>query len=142
MARGLLKVLSGANEPRRALNPSGGRMSRIVSSKMKNLFSITSPGVTLNDGVQQDIRHRAAELDRCFDRVTGCDVLVEAPKASARHTDAFGIHIRVSVPGDEFVVSHRGSPELQAAIKEAFDVTGRCLRDYVRVVRGEPKSDF
>ena len=125
------------------VNPRGrpARPIRLRVAQMKNLFSITSSDFTLNDGVQQEIRNQAAELGRCFDRITGCDVIVEAPASSAnRRSDAFGIHIRISVPGEEMVISHQGAHELRVAIKEAFDATGRCLKDYARVMRAESKS--
>ena len=110
--------------------------------QMKNLFSINSPDFILNEADQKEIRTRAAELGRFFDGVTGCDVVLEACGSQpSRRGDAYGVHIRVSVPGDEMVVSHRAKRELRVVIKEAFDATGRCLKDYARVMRAETKSD-
>jgi hypothetical protein len=50
------------------------------------------------------------------------------------------VHIRISLPGEQMVVSHEGSFELDAAIHQAFDAAGRCLKDYARVLRDLAKA--
>ena len=139
MACDLLDCFGGAIVRHREIHISKRRPKS--AKQMKNLFSIISPDFTLNETDRQEIRACASGLGRFFDRVTGCDVVVEASRSqSNRRGDAFGVHIRVSMPGDEMVVSHHAKRELRAVIKEAFDATGRCLKDYARVMRTETKS--
>ena len=104
-------------------------------TSMKNLFSISSPDFALNERIEQEIRRKAADLDRDYDRVTGCDVTVAGPRRQTSAAEAYDVQIRVSMPGDELVINSHRSPELREAIREAFDVTGRCLRDYARIMR-------
>jgi hypothetical protein len=45
------------------------------------------------------------------------------------------------MPGEQMVVSHEGSFELDVAIRQAFDAAGRCLKDYARVLRDTAKAE-
>jgi hypothetical protein len=39
------------------------------------------------------------------------------------------------------VISHEGALELDAAVHDAFDAAGRCLKDYARVLRDTAKAE-
>jgi cold shock CspA family protein len=82
----------------------------------------------------------ARGLDRFFDRITNCRVVIER----SRRQDAGGLyHVRVSlgVPRGELVVDR--DPTLHdagRAIREAFREMRRQLQDYVLRMRGETKQ--
>jgi ribosome-associated translation inhibitor RaiA len=138
----------GANEAARELiNPIGMPSNDYIGAKpsripMTSPLSIDSRRLQLSKGAERQIRRKAAGLDECFERVTRCDVTVEGPASNrSRGPVAYGVHIRVSVPGEQMVISNEGSLELDAAISEAFDAAGRCLKDYARILRDTAKAE-
>lgn len=108
---------------------------------MTSPVSIDSRRVRLSKGIARQIRRKAAGLDDCFDRISRYEVTVEgpAPERPCRSA-AYGVHIRISLPGEQMVISEEGSFELDAAIHDAFDAAERCLRDYACVLRDLSKD--
>lgn len=103
---------------------------------MTSALLIDSRQAWLTKGTERQTRRKAAGLDNCFDRVTRCEVRVEGPAPDRfRRPSAYGVHIGTSVPGEQMIMSHESAFELDAAIHEAFDAAGRCLKDYARVLR-------
>ena len=113
--------------------------------------------------VEDRILKEAAKLDRYFNRITSCRVVVEEPH---RHHEQGGrtyhISMEISVPGSTIVVNHEPSLhstlvqeevgewekhlELQpdqkdifVCIRDAFAAARRQLEDYARVLRGDTK---
>ena len=91
------------------------------------------------------IREKAAKLERYFDRVVACRVVVEAPHR--RHTKGklFSVGVTVAVPGKDLVANHTGGnnhahEDAYVAIRDAFDAAGRQLEDYARKMRGNVKT--
>ncbi|HKK26585.1 MAG TPA: HPF/RaiA family ribosome-associated protein [Gemmatimonadota bacterium] len=96
-----------------------------------------------------DLRARIDEeigrLERFFDRITSCHVMVEMPSPRHEEGNLYHVRIEVRVPGTELVVSreppaHERWEELPVAITEAFDAMVRQLEDYVRKLRGDVKT--
>jgi len=52
------------------------------------------------------VQEEADKLERYFDRITSCRVIVEAPLRHHRRGDPFHIRIELGVPGKELVVTH------------------------------------
>lgn len=98
-----------------------------------------------SEAVEAEVRKRAARLERFFDHMTGCRVVIEAPHRHHRHGKLYDVRIDISVPGAELVVNRSG-PKNQAhedvyvALRDAFDAATRQLQDYVRVMRGDVKN--
>ena len=109
------------------------------------------------------IEEEAGKLDRYFDRITSCRVVVEAPHAHHRRGDVFHIRIELGVPGKELVASHEPVARTGAkaqdeeptkkhseieephknvyvAIRDAFKAMRRQLQDYVHCLRQEVKT--
>lgn len=79
-------------------------------------------------------------LDRFFDRITSCRVVIEQPR---RQENGGLYHVRVSlaVPGGELVVDR--DPTLHnpgQAVREAFREMRRQLQDYAQRLRGDTKQ--
>lgn len=98
-----------------------------------------------SEAVEAEVRKRAARLERFFDHMTGCRVVIEAPHRHHRHGKLYDVRIDISVPGTELVVNRSG-PKNQAhedvyvALRDAFEAATRQLQDYVRVMRGDVKN--
>ncbi|MGE5327395.1 MAG: HPF/RaiA family ribosome-associated protein [Deltaproteobacteria bacterium] len=107
---------------------------------MQRPLKITARDFALSDAFDAEIREKAAALDTYFNRITGCDVTVEAPVDHHRKGGPFDVRIRLTVPGKELVANHQSEEGLAAAIREAFDAIRRQLEDYVREHRGDVKA--
>lgn len=87
--------------------------------------------------VEARVREYVARLERFHQRITGCQVTIEAP-AAHRHTGApFNVKIALSLPGAEINVhSERTDDSAHAdvyvALRDAFDVVKRCLKNHAR----------
>jgi len=86
--------------------------------------------------VEDKIRERAAKLDRYYERIMGCRVVVEGK--------LYHVRVDLTVPQGELVVSrepvnHHAHEDVYVAIRDAFDAAQRRLADYARRQRGDIK---
>jgi len=107
-------------------------------------LQITFRHMDTSDAVAARIRARAEELERFFDRIMSCRVVVECRHPRRQQGNLFRIRIDLKVPGREIVVGrdpaqHHAHEDVHVAIRDAFDTTRRLLEDYVREARGEVK---
>lgn len=114
----------------------------------------TSPAVA--DHVQKE----AQKLQRYFDRITHCHVVIIAPHKHHRHGRPYSIHVELGVPRGPLVVNHEPAAHARAddsrreqrqsepnaahddiyvTLRETFDVVRRRLEDHARRLRGEVK---
>lgn len=103
-------------------------------------LDITTQNVSINASDESLIAKKAAKLERLYDRLTGCRVVIEGPGKHHRTGGPYKVRIHLSVPGNELTVDRRSGNDLTASIHAAFDAITRQLRDYVRTRRGEVKS--
>ncbi len=107
---------------------------------MQRPLKITSRDFVLTEPVEAEIRRRAEALDNYYQRLSGCEVTIEAPAIKHhRKGGPFSVRIRVTVPGKELAVDRQDAEEVSQAIREAFDAARRVLEDYVRELRGAVK---
>lgn len=105
---------------------------------------VTFKEIERSYAVEARIRELAAKLDRVFDRVIRCDVMVETPHRHHQKGRQFHVRVLLTVPGGEIVVSHDPGPgeqheDVYAAVRDAFAAAKRQLEDYARksLKRGE-----
>jgi ribosome-associated translation inhibitor RaiA len=111
--------------------------------------------------VAERVQTEADKLNKYFDRITSCRVMIEAPHRHHRRGEAFHVRIELGVPGKELVTTHepgvhhsadesgglqkRHEPEalhkdVYVAIRDAFTAMRRQLQDYVSLLRHEVKN--
>jgi ribosome-associated translation inhibitor RaiA len=121
---------------------------------------ISYRNVLPSGALERLIRDEAAKLERFFERITSCHVLVE--QVQRRRADGAPFHVRaeLGVPGEVLVVSHTadvrplfplreegnthfrppnqsdGSKDPKLAIRQAFHKLERQLQDYARKKTG------
>lgn len=108
-------------------------------------LQITFRNLDASEAVEAKIRTRAEELDRFFDRITGCRVAVEAVNPRNQKGRLYRVRIDLTVPGAEIVVNHaptenHSHEDIYVAVRDSFDAARRRLEDHVRRRRGETKS--
>jgi cold shock CspA family protein/ribosome-associated translation inhibitor RaiA len=111
--------------------------------------------------VASRVQEEANKLERYFDRITSCRVIVEAPHRHHRHGDPFHVRIELGVPGRELVVKHEPTlkreeqgkwhkdleingphKDVYVAIRDAFKAMRRQLQDYVHCLRHDVKTHY
>jgi ribosomal subunit interface protein len=107
-------------------------------------LQITFRHMDSSDAVAARIRERTAELERVFDRITSCRVVVECRHPRHQQGNLFRVRVDLKVPGRELVVgrdpaAHQAHEDVYVAIRDTFDAARRLLEDHVRERRGDVK---
>lgn len=97
-----------------------------------------------SQAVETKIRERAVKLERYYDRIMSCRVVVEAPHRRHHHGKLYHVRVDLTVPNGELVVSREpeerhSHEDVYVAIRDAFDAAQRRLADYARRQRGDIK---
>ncbi len=79
---------------------------------MQQPLRITARDFPLSAAVEAEIRDKAAGLDRYFDRIVGCEVIVEG-RALRHHRKGgpFNVRIGMTVPGGKIAVNRQSEEE-------------------------------
>jgi ribosomal subunit interface protein len=100
-------------------------------------LQITFRDVPASSAVEAKIRENAQRLDRHFDRITACRVVVTA--ITRRHLKGRLYHIRIdlTVPGSEIAISRESGhnhahEDIYVAVRDAFKAARRRLEDHAR----------
>lgn len=112
---------------------------------MQKPIQISARKIELSPALEEDIRRSAAKLEEFCDRITGCQVVVEARHRRHRRGNLYHVRIRLTVPGWEIDVSrepsaHHAHEDLHVTVHDAFDEARRQLEEYVRELRGATKT--
>jgi cold shock CspA family protein/ribosome-associated translation inhibitor RaiA len=107
-------------------------------------LQITFRHMDSSETVAARIRERAEELDRFFNGIVSCRVVVECRHPRHIKGNLFRVGVDVTVPGREIAVgrdpaAHHAHEDIYVAIRDAFDTTRRLLEDHAREVRGDVK---
>jgi ribosome-associated translation inhibitor RaiA len=113
---------------------------------MKLPLQITFRDVPRSAVIEERIKAKVDKLDRLYDRITGCRVVVEAPHRHRQSGNLFHVRIELSVPGGDIVVNrephnNQQHEELSVAVRDAFNAAQRQLQDYARK-KQEPTGSF
>jgi ribosomal subunit interface protein len=97
-----------------------------------------------SDAVEASVREHVAKLEKFYEPIIHCHVVIEAPHRHSHQGGLYEIRIDVSVPGDEIVVSHQGPKDqahedIYVALRDAFRAARRQLQDVRRKQRREIK---
>lgn len=97
-----------------------------------------------SDALEGKIRERAARLDKMYNHVMSCRVVVEQYSHRHHQGNLFRVRVDVTVPGSEIVASHAHSDrheyeDAYVAARDAFDAVERSLEEFARRQRQEVK---
>jgi ribosome-associated translation inhibitor RaiA len=95
---------------------------------------------SVSEEVRAAIRGYAEKLERFYDRITACRVLVDVPQRHRIGTPiVYNVRLDLTVPGGEIVIKRHPRADVLSAAQDAFDAAGRRLQDFARRQRGEVK---
>lgn len=103
-------------------------------------IEITAHNFELLDHMEGDIRARAQRLERYFEKIERCHVVVDVPHAHKAKAHRYCINIRITVPGAELMTDRQENEDFHVAVRDAFNAARRQLADYARVRRGQVKE--
>jgi ribosomal subunit interface protein len=103
-------------------------------------LQITGHGIELSEEMREEITERANRLDRFYDRIMRCRVVVEEPKRHPHEGRLYSVHIIMTVPGGEIVTKREQNDDLWVAMRNSFNAAQRKLEDFSREQRGDIKS--
>ena len=111
---------------------------------MKLPLQITYKNVDSSEAIEASIRRHAARLDRFFDRIMRCRVVVSAPQSRHRKGRLYNVRLDLTIPQHEIIVNRaprldHAYEDIEVAIREAFNSAARQLEDYGRRMRGDVK---
>lgn len=101
---------------------------------------ITGHHVSLKKRDEALVQKRVDKLEKFYDRLTSCRVVITGPGSHQRSGRQYKVRIHLEVPKNDIVVDRQQETELTAAIHAAFDAATRKLQDYARTRRGDVKS--
>lgn len=102
-------------------------------------LQITSRDFELSDAIKSEITEKAGKLDKFYDRITRCRVVVETPHRHKHEGKLYNVQIHLTIPGKEIVVKREPHEDLYVAIRNSFDAAKRKLEDASRLQRGKVK---
>ena len=104
---------------------------------MNTPLEISFKGLDKSDVIEAKIADRAAKLEKHFDRMTHCRVVVSAPNKHHHKGKTYEIKIDIGIPGAApLLVSHEAAvgqaqEDLKIALRDAFDAADRRLHEIV-----------
>lgn len=113
---------------------------------MEYPVQITFRGLEPTDAIKTAIEERAVKLERYYDKIESCKVVIESPHKHKQKGRIYEVKIRLGVPGEDIVVTREPSQhsahedDLYLSINDAFKEVARRLEDHVRKRRGLVKA--
>ncbi len=106
---------------------------------------ITFRDMEPSPAIEERVRERAAKLERFYDRITSCRVLVEEPHLHQHKGKLFHVRIDVTVPGGELVANrshddNHAHEDVYVAIRDAFRAIERQLEEHAQKKKGRVKT--
>jgi len=105
---------------------------------------ISFPGLPIDHAVRDAVLDHVAQLERLWDRITGCHVVISQPHRHQRSGRLYSVRIELVVPGAEIVVNRdhhldHAHEDPLVAVRDAFLALRRRLEDHVRRLHGVEK---
>ena len=94
----------------------------------------------LTEAIESEIQKKSDKLEKVYNRITRCKVVVESPHRHSHQGKLYNVQIRMSVPGAELVIKRNPHEDLYVAVRDSFNAARRKLEDYARRQRGDVKQ--
>jgi cold shock CspA family protein len=112
---------------------------------METPLEITFRNLDHSDAVEAKVREKAVKLEKAFDRITSCRVMIEALNRQHTKGNLFHVTIEVGVPGKQVVVDRNSGKnhaheDIYVALRDAFNAARRRLEDHSRKRAGRVKT--
>jgi ribosomal subunit interface protein len=108
-------------------------------------LQITFRNMQPSAAVEAKVRERAEKLDKFYEHIMSCRVVIEPQHKHHHQGNLYQIRIDVTVPDGELVATqepneHHSYVDVYVAIRDAFDAIRRQLENYAKRRRGDVKT--
>lgn len=86
------------------------------------------------------ITRKAEKLNRIYHRIISCRIVVELEQKHQHQGKIYNVRIDITVPGDEFPVTKISDENVYVAVRDAFAVARRRLKEYAELEKGDGES--
>lgn len=98
-------------------------------------LQITFRNTEPSQAIEADIKKRAAKLDRIYNLILRCRVMVEAPSPNKPQGGLYHTSVELTLPGSRLIVNrnpdmHHSYTDVHLSIRDAFLSTERQLEEY------------
>lgn len=95
--------------------------------------------------IENKIKAQVQKLEKHYDRITGCKVVVEAPHQHHHKGKLYRTEVDLTIPGEEIVANrnphlNHAHEDVYVAIRDAFRAARRKLGNQVKRRRGHVKA--
>lgn len=87
--------------------------------------------------LEAKIHQKAEKLNKIFPRIMGCRVVVDFEQKHRHQGKIFNVKIDLTVPGDELPVTHNSNENAYVAVRDAFMVARRRLKEYAEIQKND-----
>lgn len=102
-------------------------------------LKITVRSVALSEAAKEEIREKSELLNKYYDRIIRCEVIVDAPHRHRSKGLLYEVRINITAPDTELIIKRETNEDLYVAIRDAFDAARRHLEDLAHRQRREIK---
>lgn len=103
-------------------------------------IQVTIRDIPQSTAIESHILKKASKLDKYYDRIQSCRVIIDLPQKHKHQGKLFRVRIDLTVPGKELVVNHKLDEDVYVAIRDAFHAVIRQLEHYAQRRRGTVKT--
>ncbi len=112
---------------------------------MQTPAEIVFRDIPRSEALEKNINDRVKKLEKVFDHITSCKVVVEETHHHKHQGKLFHVRVNLHVPEKELVVSHekhdkQAHEDPYVAVRDAFNAMDRQLKDYSRKLRNDVKA--
>jgi ribosomal subunit interface protein len=107
---------------------------------MRIPLQITFRNIAHSEPIEANINEKAARLDRFYDRIMSCRVVVEESQRRRHQGKLYSVRIDITVPGKELAVTREENEDAYVAVRDAFDAAARKLGEHARRRHGDVKA--
>jgi ribosomal subunit interface protein len=107
---------------------------------MRLPLQVTFRNIPSSEAIEAHINEKAAKLDRFYDRIMSCRVVVDSTQRRQHQGKLYGVRIDITVPRKELAVTREENEDVYIAIRDAFDAASRRLEEHARRERGDVKN--
>ena len=102
-------------------------------------LQITSRNFELTEAIETALHEQAEKLDRIYDQIVRCEVVLEAPHQRQTKGVIYNVRISITLPGGQIQVKKEFHEDLYVSINRAFDRAHRQLKQFIAQQRRDVK---
>ncbi len=106
---------------------------------MRLPLQVTFRNIPSSEAIEAHIADKAAKLDKYYDRIMSCRIVVESTQRRQHQGKLYSVRIDITVPRKELAVTREENEDVYVAIRDAFDHACRRLEEHARRERGDVK---